>query len=90
MRIRQESHDNSKYISFERKIAVIIWFLSTGEKLRCLGQRFEIAEFTMSCIIREVVDAIIKRFMNETIRLPYNDREICQVKQRVFVDGPAG
>nr|CAG8555151.1 4908_t:CDS:2 [Entrophospora candida]CAG8561334.1 1102_t:CDS:2 [Entrophospora candida] len=90
MRIRQESHDNSRYISFERKIAVTIWFLSTGEKLRCLGQRFEIAELTMSCIIREVVDAIIKRFMNETIRLPDNDREICQVKQRVFVDGPAG
>jgi len=57
-------------ISAEKRVAICLWHLATGEYLRSLGWRFGIAKSTACEIIKEVCKAIVEVLLARVIKWP--------------------
>ncbi|KAK3733250.1 hypothetical protein QZH41_011088 [Actinostola sp. cb2023] len=57
-------------ISVEKRVAICLWHLATGEDLRSLGWRFGIAKSTACEIIKEVCKAIVEVLLTRVIKWP--------------------
>nr|CAG8508278.1 12207_t:CDS:2 [Entrophospora candida] len=64
---------------WKHKIMASIWFFSTGESFRCLGQRFGFCESTVCYFIRDVVKAINNKFLKEKIRFPRSENDFLNI-----------
>ena len=57
-------------IPVEKRVAICLWHLATGEVLRSLGWRFDVAKSTSCEIINDVCQAIVKILLPKFITWP--------------------
>uniref|UniRef100_A0A1X7UN39 DDE Tnp4 domain-containing protein n=1 Tax=Amphimedon queenslandica TaxID=400682 RepID=A0A1X7UN39_AMPQE len=57
-------------ITVELRVAIIIWFLSTGTPYRVLAHLFGVSRSSICLIIRQVCTAIVKVLMRKYIKYP--------------------
>ena len=57
-------------IPVEKRVAICLWHLATGEDLRSLGWRFDVAKSTSCEIINDVCQAIVKILLPKFITWP--------------------
>lgn len=57
-------------IPVEKRIAICLWHLATGEDLRSLGWRFDVAKSTSCEIINDVCQAIVSILLPQCITWP--------------------
>ena len=61
-------------VPLEKRVAICIWHLATGEDLRSLGWRFSIAKSTACMITNEVCEAVVNTLMHLYIKWPTSQR----------------
>lgn len=59
-----------KAITVEKRVAVCLWHLATGEDMRSLSWRFDIGKSTACEIVNEVCQAIVDVLLPSVIRWP--------------------
>lgn len=62
-----------KAIPVEQRVALTIWFLSTGSDFRTIGHLFGVSKSTVCLVVREVCQAIVTVLLPKYIRFPVND-----------------
>ncbi len=62
-----------KAIPVEQRVAITIWFLSTGSDFRTIGHLFGVSKSTVCLVTREVCQAIVTILLPKYIRFPVND-----------------
>ena len=70
-----------KCIPLEKRIAICLWHLATGEDFRSLSWRFGIGKSTARLITHEVCDAIVHVLLLQFIQWP-TDQRLHEVVQR--------
>ena len=66
-------------LAWEQKIGTSLWFLTTGECFRSIGERFGMGESTVSYALRQFFDVIIARFLAEKIIFLNTELEINRI-----------
>ncbi|CAB4037251.1 Hypothetical predicted protein [Paramuricea clavata] len=59
-----------KAITLEKRVAVCLWHLATGEDMRSLGWRFDIGKSTACQIVNDVCEAIAVVLLQNVIKWP--------------------
>ena len=62
-----------KSIPAKLRVAVTIWFLSTGTDYRILGHLFGISRSSVCCIVKQVCTSIVKVLLKRYIKFPSGD-----------------
>ena len=68
-------------VSVEKRMAVGLWRLATGDMYRSCGLQFGIGESTAK-VISDQFESILCRLKNSYIRFPYTDKEVQEVMDR--------
>ena len=59
-----------KAISVEQRVALTLWFLSTGSDYRTIGHLFGVSKSTVCIVTKEVCHSIVKLLLPRYIQLP--------------------
>jgi hypothetical protein len=70
MSVRKQDTKLRKAITVEKRVAICLWHLATGEDMRSLGWRFDTAKSTCCTIIKEVCEAIVEVLLPRFIKWP--------------------
>ena len=68
--IEKENTQLRRAIPVELRLAITIWFLSTGTEYRVLGHLFGVSRSSVCCIVKQVCTAIVKVLMKRYIKFP--------------------
>ena len=68
--IGKKSTNMRRPISVEERVAVTLWFLSTGSGFRSVAWLFGISKSSVSIIVRETCDAIVNVLQRKFIKIP--------------------
>ena len=56
-----------KAISTEQRVAITLWFLSTGSDYRTIGHLFGVSKSAVCVVMKEVCTAIVERLLPKYI-----------------------
>ena len=59
-----------KAISTEQRVAITLWFLSTGSDYRTIGHLFGVSKSTVCVVMKEVCTAIVECLLPKYIKIP--------------------
>ena len=59
-----------KAVSTEKRVAITLWFLSTGADYRTIGHLFGVSKSTVCVVTKEVCAAIVEHLLPEYIKIP--------------------
>lgn len=59
-----------KAVSTEKRLAITLWFLSTGADYRTIGHLFGVSKSTVCVVTKEVCTAIVEHLLPEYIKIP--------------------
>ena len=79
---RKQVLGGNKVISPKERLALTIRFLATGETYRSLSYQFRISTRSISYIIKEVCEAIIKNMRNIYLKVPTSPEEWLTVAEK--------
>ena len=71
--IEKEDTNMRKACAVEKRVAIALWFLSTGNDYRTVGHLFGVSKSLVCLIVRQVCRAIVKVLMPKYIVFPKND-----------------
>lgn len=71
--IEKNDTNMRKAIPVEQRVALTIWFLSTGSDFRTIGHLFGVSRSTVCLVTREVCQAMVAVLLPKYIRFPVND-----------------
>ena len=79
--IEKKDTQSRQAIPVKLRLAITVWFLSTGTEYRILGHLVGVSRSSICCIIKQVCIAIMKVLMPRYIKFPVGDA------LQVVVDG---
>ena len=59
-----------KAVSTDKRVAITLWFLSTGADYRTIGHLFGVSKSTVCVVTKEVCAAIVGHLLPEYIKIP--------------------
>ena len=62
-----------KAVPVEQRVAITLWFLSSGADFRTIGHLFGVSTSTVCLVTKDVCSAIVKVLLPKYIRFPRND-----------------
>jgi hypothetical protein len=75
LRIQKQDTNYCLSISAEKRLAITLRFLATGESYKSLAFGFRVASNTISKIVSETCEVINDEFMNEVLKCPSTEAE---------------
>lgn len=81
VRLQRQDTNFRKAITVEKRVAICLWHLATGEDLRSLAWRFGVGKSTVCEIVHDVCDAVVDILLPRIIKWPTGE------KLRSVIDG---